>query len=58
MELTDKQIKEFQKIYKKEFSEEISFEEARDGASRLVQLMKMIYKPIKKSDLEKLNREK
>lgn len=45
--LPDEAIKEFQEIYKKEFGEEISKEEACERAERLFGLFKAVYKPIK-----------
>lgn len=39
-------IEEYQKIFKEEFGEEISDEEAREQGERLIQLFKVIYKPI------------
>ena len=46
--LSDKQIKKFQKIYKKEFNEEISRKEAFEKGSNLVRLVEIVYKPIQK----------
>ena len=54
MQLSDKMIKKFQILYKEHFGIEISKKEAYEKGIKLVQLMKLIYKPIKKSDFEKL----
>jgi len=43
MSLSEKAIKEFQKIYKKEYGKEISYEEARDSGERLVDLYKIMF---------------
>ncbi len=51
--LSNESIKEYQKIYKKKFGEEISYEGARKQGTDLVELMKLVYKPIKKSELKK-----
>ena len=50
MQLTDKQIKEYQRIYKEYYGFSISYDEAREEGTSLVLLMKMIYKPITKED--------
>ena len=38
MQLSDDAIREYQELYKQDFGEEISFEEAREIATRLVTL--------------------
>jgi hypothetical protein len=43
--LTDADIKEFQKLYEKEFGTEISFEVAKGYARQLLDLLKAVYKP-------------
>jgi hypothetical protein len=45
MTLSDQQIEEFRKLYLKEYGKEISFEEAKDRAIRLVGLYKAVYLP-------------
>jgi len=42
--LSEKAIKEFQEIYKREFNEEINEATARERAGRLLALIKVIYK--------------
>lgn len=42
MALSEKDVKEFQDIYKKEFGKEISFDEAAVSGQRLVDLMKLL----------------
>ncbi len=44
--LNKQAIEEYQKIYKEEFGEEISEDEAIEQGERLIQLFKVIYKPI------------
>jgi hypothetical protein len=44
--LSDKQIEEYQKIYKSVFGREISKQEAYDQGIKLIQLLKVIYKPM------------
>ncbi len=46
--LSDKAVKEYQEIYKKQYWEEISFEEAREQGMRFLRLMEIIYRPIPK----------
>jgi len=41
--ITKKDIEEFKRIYKKEYNQEITDEEAYDAAHRLVQLTKILY---------------
>lgn len=44
MDLLDKQIEEYKKIYKKEFGEDISDEEAHEQGERLVRLFELVFK--------------
>lgn len=53
MSLTREQVEKFQKIYKERFGEEISYDEALESGTKLVNLMRIIYKPITKEDFEK-----
>lgn len=55
MRLTEEDLKEFKRIYKKEFGEDISDKDALEKATRLIRLVKAVYKPIKKSDFEKFD---
>lgn len=50
--LSQKDIEEYKRIYKEEFGEEISDQEALAQGTSLINLMKIIYRPIKKSDNE------
>ena len=45
MKLTDAEIKEFQRLYKKEFGEEIDFEEAKEQCSDFLEFMILFFKP-------------
>lgn len=45
MELTDDDIREYQEIWKKEFGEEISAEEARLSASQVIELFRLLLEP-------------
>ena len=44
--LSEEKIIEFQRIYKECFGKEISREEAYEKASMLIQLMRLVYKPM------------
>lgn len=46
MKLTPEAIKDFQEAYKKDFGEDISPQEAEEIGSSLINLMKVIYRPI------------
>jgi hypothetical protein len=52
--LSHQAIKEFQKIYKKEYGEDISHEEAAESGQKLLNLYKVVYKdPIKNKKTSK-----
>lgn len=57
MTLTKEDIAKFKEIYKKETGEDISDEEALDSATSLVEMVRLVYKPIKKADFEKYSKE-
>lgn len=44
-------VSEYQENYKREFGEEISFEEAKEQGMRLLKLFDIVYKPINKEAL-------
>lgn len=46
--LTDEQIAEYQRIYKEHYGKEISKAEAVEQGIRLINLIKLVYKPIPK----------
>lgn len=46
MQLSDKSLREFIEIYKKEVGETLSLEEAREIASRLVHLYVQLARPL------------
>ena len=43
--LTDKKVKEFQKMYFEEFGKKISFDKTKESATNLIDLYKLIFKP-------------
>lgn len=50
--LTEAQVRQFQELYKTEFGQEISYEEALESAQKLVVMTKLIYRPIEKFKFE------
>ena len=54
MHLTDEQITQFQRLYKKHFGADISKEQAHEEGIKLVRLMQLIYKPMPKEECEAL----
>lgn len=51
--LSDDQINEFQRIYKKVLGKNINRKEAFEKGAALVRLMESIYKPVTKQDYKK-----
>jgi len=52
MSLSKEAIEEFKEIYRQEFGEEISDQKALELALNLLNLFKVIYKPITKKEFE------
>lgn len=50
--VSDNALAEYKAIYKKQFGEDLSDQEALEQATKLLTLMKAVYRPIKKSDYE------
>ena len=50
--LSRKAIVEYQEIYKKEFGTEISYAEALEQGTKLLSLMRVIYRPIPTGEAE------
>lgn len=44
VKLSDKQIEEFQEIYKNKFGKDISKQEAYEQGTRLIELIKLVFK--------------
>lgn len=53
MVLSGKHISSFQSLYKEEFGEEISEEETYTQAVKLIELVRLVHKPITKEDYKK-----
>jgi hypothetical protein len=54
MNITDKDITEFQTLYKARFGKDIDRTEARDKLSKLVRQMEIVYQPITKKQVKDL----
>lgn len=52
--ISDEALKEYKKIYKEEFGEDISDEKAIGEATSLLTLFNVIYRPVKKEWLTEL----
>lgn len=52
----EEDVKKFKELYKKETGKDISDEEALDSVTSLVEMIRLIYKPIKKSNLDKIEK--
>lgn len=52
--LTDEQIIKFQEIFSNRFHRQLNREEAYEKGTALVQLLKLIYKPMTKNEYQKL----
>jgi hypothetical protein len=49
MQLTKEDINKYKEIYRQEFGEDISDQEAFEQATNLINMMRVVYRPIKKS---------
>jgi len=56
MLLSDKQITEFQTLYKNRFGKKISREEAYEKGIKLINLIRILYYPITKSEYNQLKK--
>jgi len=56
--ITPKALKKFKTIYKKEFNIDLSDQDASEKATKLLNLMKAVYRPILKDDYGKLQKPK
>ena len=52
MQISQKSTKEFQGIYQKVFKEEIDYKKAEETATKFLNLLIVIYKPLKNEDHE------
>lgn len=56
MPLSKEAIEEFKEIYKKEFGEEISDQEALEKATKLLRLIEIVYKPMTQKEYNMVER--
>ena len=54
--LSNQQINQFQLLWKNRFGEEISREEAYEEGTKLVQLLKLVYKPMTENEYKQLQK--
>jgi hypothetical protein len=54
MQLNDKNVSDFQKLYKELYNIGLSKGEAYDKGLRILNLVKLIYKPMSKSEFAKI----
>ena len=53
--LSPQSIEKYREIYRKEFGEDISLEDAAEQAQRLLNLARVVYQPMPKVWLERYN---
>lgn len=56
MDLTDAQVSEFQRLYRERFGEDLNEAEAKGRALKLLELVHLVYRPLKRSDVIKPKR--
>lgn len=56
--ISEKALKEFKEVHKKEFNIDLSDQDALEKATKLLNLMKAVYGPMSKGDYEKLQKRK
>ena len=54
MKISEEMIVEFQRLYKKEFGEDISRADAIEKGTKLARLVEIVYKPITKKEQSEL----
>lgn len=54
--ITDKMLKEYKAIYRKKFGKDISDQEALEQATKLITLVKAVYKPITKKEFKEVEK--
>jgi hypothetical protein len=58
MKLSKEAIDEFKQIYKEKFGKDIGDAEALESATKLINLMRIIYKPMTKAEYDKVQEER
>lgn len=54
--LSKEAVLEYQKIYRKQYGKEISYEQALEQGTKLLQLFGLIYKPVPRSWIKEIKR--
>jgi len=54
--ISKESLGEFKKIYKEEFGEEISDQEALEQATKLLRLVEIVYKPTTQEEYDKIQK--
>lgn len=52
--ISNEQLDEFKRIYRKEFGKDISDQDALESATKLLNLLEVVYKPMTKEDFARL----
>jgi hypothetical protein len=48
--LSEIAVKEFMEIYKERYGDELSFREGKEQATKLLQVFRVVFKPVNKND--------
>lgn len=56
MDISEKDVKEFQDLYKSKFGKELDYQTARQKLTKLLIQVKTVYQPITKEQVEELAR--
>lgn len=56
--LSEERVKQFQALYKKRYGKEISYQDALEQGTKLISLLKIIYKPMSKAEFDQLAKRK
>jgi len=54
--ISEERLEEFKRIYKKEFGEDLSDQDALEKATKLLRLVEIIYKPMTQEEYDKLQK--
>lgn len=52
--ISNERLEEFKRIYRKEFGRDISDQDALESATKLLNLLKIVYKPMTKEDFARI----
>lgn len=56
MTILSEQLQEFKRLYKEHFGKDISDADALESATKLTDLVKAVYKPMKKEEFKELKK--